>query len=107
MRLEGGATREVQVLSREMPAPGSRKSLRRREAGWRATGGEHAVCRMANTIRPGTATSLLGNGEVQTGTRVQARGLLEVCLDPDRAWELPVGDQVSGVPHAGRAAKKR
>jgi hypothetical protein len=37
---------------------------------------------MTNTIRPYAATSLLINGEVQTGTRAKARGLPEVCETP-------------------------
>jgi hypothetical protein len=45
-----------------------------REAVWGATGGELAVCRMTNTIRPDEVTSLLGKGEVQTGIEA-CRGL--------------------------------
>src|SRR5665647_2932994 len=37
---------------------------------------------MTNTIRPCVATSLLTEGEVQIGTRAEARGLPEVCETP-------------------------
>lgn len=44
----------------------NRTSLRRREAGWRATGGEWPVRRiMTNSIRPNAVASQLGNGEAQ------------------------------------------
>jgi len=33
----------------------SRLQLRRREAGWRAAGGERSICRITNSIRPARA----------------------------------------------------
>jgi hypothetical protein len=44
----------------------SQTSLRRREAGWGATGGERTVRRITNSIRPDGVASLLANGEAQT-----------------------------------------
>jgi hypothetical protein len=41
----------------------SRRQLRRREAGWRAAGGERAARRMTNPIRRRVAASLLIDGE--------------------------------------------
>jgi hypothetical protein len=49
---------------RRKPKRRSRRQLRRREAGWRAAGGEVLVRRMTNPFRRGAVTSLLGEGEV-------------------------------------------
>ena len=43
--------------------PSNRRKLRRRKAGWGATGGEPTVRRMTNLFRRGTAASLLIHGE--------------------------------------------
>jgi hypothetical protein len=48
---------------RGKPEPRSRKKLRRREAGWGATGGELAVRRVTNSIRRGVVASLQRHGE--------------------------------------------
>ena len=53
---------------RGKPEPRSRRQLRRREAGWRAAGGELAVRRMTNSIRRGVTTSLLIHGEVRNSS---------------------------------------
>ena len=107
MRLAAGAIRRVKVPFREMPAPGSQRQLRHREVGWEAARGEHAVRRMTNTIRPYAATSLLGNGEVQTGARAMPGDLLEVCQDPAMGERSHAEIEVPEVQHAGRAAEKR
>ena len=52
----------VKVHVGESQSPVVRK-LRRREAGWRATGDELAVRRMTNSIRREVAASLLGEDE--------------------------------------------
>ena len=86
MRLRAGAIGEVKVLSQEMPVPDSRRKLRRREAGWEATGGEHAVRRIAtNTIRPYVATSLRIQGEVQT--RREDRGACHAGRAAEKRWQ--------------------
>ena len=48
----------MRVLVEECLVSRSRRSLRRREAGWRATGGERPVRRMTNSIRPVAVASL-------------------------------------------------
>ena len=45
VRPKAGATGEVKVLSQEVFNPGSRRQLRRSDAGWRAAEGEYAVRR--------------------------------------------------------------
>jgi len=53
------------------------------------------------------ATSLLGSGEVQTGTRAMPEDLLEVCQDPAVDKRSHAEIEVPEVQHAGRAAEKR
>ncbi len=53
------------------------------ECAWEQARSERCAVRSkANTFRPYVATSLLIQGEVQTGTRAKARGLPEVCETP-------------------------
>jgi hypothetical protein len=53
-----------------MPTPAcNRLQLRRREAGWGAAGGEEAVRRITNSIRPDRLASLRASGEARTCTK--------------------------------------
>jgi len=63
VRLRAYLIREVKVLSRSMLQPVTECNCTRREAGWRATGGERPVRRITNPFRPGTPASLLASGE--------------------------------------------
>lgn len=58
-----GAVSVVKVRVEVCHRPRSRRKLRRREAGWRATLGELAVRSKANLFRQGEMASLLMHGE--------------------------------------------
>jgi hypothetical protein len=76
----------------------SRKQLRRREAGWRAAGGEPAARRMTHPFRRRAATSPLIRGEVwrrgRSATRGESLSAISTgrCVAGSATSSLPIQD---------------
>ena len=73
--------REVQVHPRRTDRPEAKGNCADREAAWGATGGERAIRRMTNSIRPRRLASPLGTGEAQT----RASGKPSTLMDGAKA----------------------
>ena len=100
-----------------MPTPAcNRLQLRRREAGWGASGGEEVVRRITNSIRPHRLASLRAKGEARTCSDEQeahdAEGLGAKATKGTVRWletegfegQTTVSGETCAVPASSRPA---